>query len=218
MVFVRSSIWPLLCLPFVFTGLSFAGALPPCVKAASSNNGNFLIITDVQIGPSHGAGAEVQQVALQVFSKETFINEKDRLTSSVTYWSNWLQWSVTLDSQNSHPVPGCPLPLITDDGEFLVIVNLNNPDGVLSIYRRRDHRGDPVREGPDHGVLIREVALKEIWPADKFPKVQIVTDHTPQWFAGGTFQFSPDSRALIHRTRWGTTVSINLPDGSVSRN
>jgi len=75
-----------------------------------------------------------------------------------------------------------------------------------------------VREGPDHGVFIKDITLREIWPADKFPNVQIVTDETPQWFAGGTFEFSADCRLLIHKTRWGNTVRINLQDGSVSRN
>jgi hypothetical protein len=48
--------------------------------------------------------------------------------------------------------------------------------------------------------------------------VQIVTDETQQWFAGGTFEFSRDCRLLIHKTRWRSTVRINLQDGSVSRN
>ena len=75
-----------------------------------------------------------------------------------------------------------------------------------------------MREGPDHGVFIKDITLKEIWPADKVSDVQVVTDETPQWFAGGTFEFSPDCRLLIHKTRWGSTVRINLPDGSVSKN
>jgi hypothetical protein len=195
---------------------ALAGPLPPCVKAVNSNNGSFLVISDVQLESEHGNGARVQQVSLQVFPKENFINAKDRVTSPATYWTNWLQWSVVLDSRNTHPVPGCPLSLITDDGEFLIV--LNATDSALRIYRRRDHPGDPVREGPDHGVFIKDITLREIWPADKLPNVQIVTDETPQWFAGGTFEFSPDCRLLIHKTRWGNTVRINLQDGSVSRN
>lgn len=197
---------------------ALAGPLPPCVKAVSSNNGSFLVISDVQLAPEHGNGARVQQVSLQVFPKENFINAKDRVTSSATYWTNWLQWSVVLDSRNTHPVPVCPLSLITDDGEFLIVLNEYATDSALRIYRRLDHLGDPVREGPDHGVLIKDIALREIWPAEKLSNVQIVTDERPQWFAGGTFEFSPDSRLLIHKARWGNTVRINLPDGSVSRN
>ena len=197
---------------------ALAGPLPPCVKAVSSNNGSFLVISDVQLEPEHGNGARVQQVSLQVFPKENFINAKDKVTSPASYWTNWLQWSVVLDSHNMQPVPGCPLSLVTDDGEFLIVLNEYATDSALRIYRRRDHLGDPVREGRDHGVFIKDIALREIWPADKLPNVQIETDETPQWFAGGTFEFSPDCRLLIHKTRWGNTVRINLQDGSVSRN
>jgi hypothetical protein len=199
---------------------ALAGAAPPCVKAASSNNGNFLVISDFQLEPGPGNTAKVRQVSLQVFPKENFINAKDRLTSPATYWTNWSRWSVVLDSSNAHPVPACPLSLISDDGEFLIVLNMYaaGPTGsALRIYRRRDHLGDPVREGQDHGVFIKDITLREIWPADKFPSVQVITDGTPQWFAGGTFEFSPDCRVLIHKTRWGNTVRINLEDGSVLR-
>jgi hypothetical protein len=197
---------------------ALAGALPPCVKAVSSNNGNFLVISDAQLEPEQGNISRVQQVSLQVFPKENFINTKDRVASPATYWANWVQWRVVLDSSNSRPVPGCPLSLITDDGEFLIVLNVHATDSALRIYRRRDHIGDPVREGPNHGVFIRDITLREIWPADKLADVQIVTDETPQWFAGGAFEFSTDCRLLIHKTRWGNTVRINLRDGSVSRN
>jgi hypothetical protein len=148
------------------------GVLPPCVKAVSSNNGNFLVISDAQLEPAQGNISRVQQVSLQVFPRENFINTNDRVASPATYWANWVQWSVVLDSNNSRPVPGCPLSLITDDGEFLIVLNVHATDSALRIYRRRDHIGDPVREGPDHGVFIRDITLREIWPADNLADVQ----------------------------------------------
>lgn len=42
------------------------------------------------------------------------------------------------------------------------------------------------------------------------------TDETPEWYAGGAFNFSSDGQQLIHKTRWGNTVRISLGDGSVS--
>ncbi len=190
------------------------------MKAVSSKNGNFLVLTDVQFEPRQGS---VQRVSLQVFSKEDFINEKDRLTAPATYWTDRLLWSVVLDSNRIHNEPHpCPLPLITDDGEFLILVHIgpafSDDPAVLQIYRRRDHLGDLVRAGPDHGVFIKDIALKEIWTTDKLPASSGVwTDETPQWFAGGTFEFSSDYRQLIHKTRWGNTVRINLEDGSLSK-
>jgi hypothetical protein len=58
-----------------------------------------------------------------------------------------------------------------------------------------------VAPGPDHGVLIRKIPLNELWPPEQIP--EMITDHTPQWFASGTFAFSPspDNRTLIHKTR-----------------
>jgi len=205
---------PLLALPAV------AGPLFPCVKAVSSKNGNFLVLIDVQPEPGQG---NAQTVLLQVFPKENFINTKDRLAAPASYWTDWMRWSVMLDAHRiqNEPQP-CPLPLITDDGEFLVLLRVgpafSGEGAVLQIYRRRDHLGDPVREGPDHGVFIKSIALKGIWPPDKFgANTAAWDDETPQWFAGGTFEFSSDCRQLTHKTRWGNTVRINLEDGSVSR-
>jgi hypothetical protein len=173
----------------------------------SSNNGNFLVLAD-QFAPGQG------RVSLQVFSKENFINAHQRLTTPATYWGRQV-WDVVLDADHLHNVPGpCPMPLITDDGEFLILLHvgpaLSGDTPVLQIYRRRDHPGDPIREGPDHGVFIKDIALTEIWTRNFW------TDHTPEWFAGGTFEFAADYRQLIHTTRWGNSVRINLADGSLS--
>jgi hypothetical protein len=190
-----------------------AGAPPPCIKATISNNGDFLVISNVELKSNR-----VERVTLEVFPKEEFINAKDRITSANTHWSNGPQWSVVLDSSNTAPfVPGCPMFLISDDGEYLIVLNQHvfMDNTALRIFRRRDHLGDPMRDGPDHGVFIRDVALREIWASCTFADPQILTDETPQWFAGGTFRFSTDSRVLIHTTRSGNMVLINLPDGSV---
>jgi hypothetical protein len=106
-------------------------------------------------------------------------------------------------------------------GEFLIILHVggvfSGADPVLKVYRRRDHIGDPIREGPDHGVFIKEIVLNQIWPPDRVAAMpKIFTDHSPEWFPGGTFEFSSDNRQLIHKTRWGNTVGINLADGSMS--
>jgi hypothetical protein len=209
------------CLNFACALPAVAGAPFPCPKAVSSKNGNFLVFIDIQGEPRQGG---VQRVELQVFSKEILINAKDKLTAPATYWYESWRWSVVADSSTLHNVQApCPLPLITDDGEFLILLHvgpgMSGDTAVLQIYRRRDHLGDPIREGPDHGVFIKEIALKEIWPSDKLPaKSANFTDASPQWFVGGAFEFSSDLRQLIHTTRWGNTVRVNLRDGSLSQN
>lgn len=192
----------------------FAGGLPPCTKAVESPHGNFLVISNLDLEPMEGGAFRVRRLTLQVFPKEKFINAKDKVTAPVTYWADWLQWSVILDSSNSH-LATCPDALITDDGEFLILLNRWAMGTAMRIYRRRDHLGDPVREGPDHGVLVRDVPLREICPPDKLQEAQTMSGESPEWFAGGSFEFSADSRVLIHQTRWGETVRINLEDGSV---
>lgn len=191
------------------SNLAFAGASPPCAKAVSSENGNFLVVSTVQREPIEGSKfTRTARLTLDVFPKETFINAKDSITSAAEFWADWPQWSVVFDSQYGRTIPGCPLPLITDDGEFLILLNegaIVFGDPALRIYRRQDHLGD----------LIRDIPLREIWPAARLPKDELVTDETPQWFGGGTFEFSANSQVLIDVTRWGNTVRINLLDGSV---
>lgn len=206
-----------LCLLSLFLACdssAIAGPPFPCVWGVSSKNGNFLVLAD-QFVPGQ------ERVSLQVFSKENFINAHQRLTAPATYWGRQV-WDVVLDADHLHNVPGpCPMPLITDDGEFLILLHVgptfSGDTAVLQIYRRRDHPGDPIREGPDHGVFIKEIALKEIWTPDKLAAMpNFWTSETPEWFAGGTFEFSSDYRQLIHKTRWGNTIRINLADGSLS--
>jgi len=44
---------------------------------------------------------------------------------------------------------------------------------------------------------------------------QVQYDFSPQWFSGGTFEFSQNNEVLVHRTRWGNTVRIHLADGTI---
>jgi len=201
---------------------SQAGPLSPCMKAGNSANGSYLVIRYQRLEPGtkivSGQPYKVREIKLQVYPKEKFINE-DRLVSDSTFWTDatLLGWSVILDLHALRFMSPCPYFLITNDGEFLVIFGGGVEPGALRIYRRHDQFGDPVRIGPDHGVFIREVPLKELWPAERFEywRTQTFTDETPQWFAGQNFEFSRDSRQLIYKTRWGTTVRIHLENGSV---
>lgn len=214
---LRAPIFFGLFLAVFSTNAAISSPLPPCVKAASSSNGHFLVISDFQLEPGDGDISRVKQVTLQVLPRETFINAKDRITAPAAYWTDWIQWSVALDWRGT--LLGCLLSLITDDGEFLVVLGqYDAPIFALRVYRRREHTGQlTVKEGPDRGVLVREISLSEIWLADKLRHPLIMTGATPQWFAGGTFEFSRNNRVLIHKTRWGNEVEINLENGSVTR-
>ena len=138
------------------------------------------------------------------------------------------------DKANQAFTSFCPIPLVTDDSEFLILLAtapaMSGDLGVLRIYRR-DRTG---HEGRGHGLLIREIPLKEfwnplrlLWPPDApdplrlawppDPPEERVSDGPPQWwYAGGTFSFSLDNRNLIHKTQRGNTIRISLENGFVS--
>jgi hypothetical protein len=202
----RTRLMPLTVLCWLILALSCSlsgGPLFPCVKVVSSKDGNFLVV--------------LEDHSLDIISKERFINPPQRMTAPATFWTSGAVWSVPFTSFQIHNEPECPLPLITDDGEFVILVStgpvLGRSAPVLTIFRRRDHRGDPMREGPDHGVFIKSILIDEIWPPDKFAVAW--DDETPEWFAGGRFDFSANLRELIHTTRWGETVRIDLATGTI---
>ena len=65
-----------------------ASAPPSCQKAASSKNGNFLVMRDLQTEATadRSGGRKVQRVSFQVLTKTEFLNETERFTSAATYW------------------------------------------------------------------------------------------------------------------------------------
>ena len=114
-----------LILGSAFPGL--AGQPPSCIKAASSKNGNFLVLMNMQLDPPQSKDGVTMSFSFEIFPKENFLNAKDRLTTPGAYFSggSWAQWGVALDSRNGTDGPFtsfCPLPLVTDDGEFLILL------------------------------------------------------------------------------------------------
>lgn len=141
-------------------------------------------------------------------------NERLRLRGPGAQWANPM-WKVELKDRDQDPI--CPYMLVTDDGEYLILIGEGLPlpsEVALSIYRRPGRAlGDP---GSDHGTLVRKVFLSELWPAQKKDPIEIDKGDTPAWFAGGNFLFSVDNRALIHKNRWGKCFRITLATGTVS--
>ncbi len=189
--------------------LANAGAVPPCLKAVASKNGASLVIVEQQ--------GDSGSFILNIFPREHWITSKDRITAPAAYWTDFLQWGIVLTPNLSSWI-SCPLPLITDDGEFLLLVSRDfaiGPDReALRIYRRRDHIGDPRGEGPDHGVFVRAISFQEIWPPEKIKAHQGGTDHSPAWFVGSTFDFSGDNRELVYIFEGGT-LHVDLTDGAI---
>ena len=192
-----------------------AGPLPPCITATLSANNNILVLNDLAYDdPDETHVRRPRTSTFRVLPRYVERNEGLRVNGPDAYWADSL-WSVVFTSGDKTPMTFCPYTFVTGDGEFLVLIGEFIGPAALSIYRRRDHPGLPLGgPGPDHGVLIRRIPLLDIWPQERVPA--IITDHTPLWFASGTFMFSPDNRTLIHKTRWGNTIEISLETGQVS--
>jgi len=193
-----------------------AGPLMPCIKATLSANGGILVLNEITYDdPDESHPRHAQISTFRVLSRYIDPNEGLRLNGPNEYWAGTL-WSVVLTNRGKSYVPACSYTLVTDDAEYLILVGaaLFGETPALSIYRRRDHPGQPfVGPGPDHGVLVRQIPLHDLWSQEQIP--QLITDHTPQWFASGTFSLSSDNRTLIHKTRWGKTLQISLATGEI---
>lgn len=190
-----------------------------CPKAVSSSKGNFLVLSQIQVKPRPDGAMQIERFSLQVFPKENLFHASDKTTRAATFWEDWQQWDVALDANT---VLKCPVPLITDNGQFLIVLRIgpifSGDDGVLQIYRCPRYDPEIGRTG-HHGVLVKDIDLKELWSPEKVAANTGTawTGETPEWFDGGIFEFSSDSKQLIHKTRWGNTTRIKLEDGSVSR-
>jgi hypothetical protein len=222
-----SAILAFYCVPTLILGFALPGWAGQhrysCIKAASSRNGGFLVLMNMQLdAPQNndpGPARRIRQVSFEMFPKVDFTNAKDKLTAPGEYFSDgsWVQWGVQLDLRNSRDWPfasSCALPLVTDDGEFLVLLAqspaLSADMAVLRIYRR-DRTNKKI---PSDGQIISEIPLKTFHiPLEP----NCCDDETPEWFAGGSFDFSSDDRQLIYKSQYGNSVRITLDDGSVSR-
>lgn len=218
-----SAILVFCCVPIQI--LSFAppalvGQPHSCVEGSSSSNGSFLVVMNTQLDPlqpDEGVVRRVRGVSFEIFAKEKFINAGGRLTAPGTYFSDGAQWGVALDSRNETDTPftsSCPLPLVTDDGEFLILL-AQTPDPSIDWVVLRIYRWDRMSKATPHqGRLVAEIPLKKFYiPLLESP---CCTDESPMWFAGGSFDFSPDDRQLTYMSKYGNAVRINLSDGSVS--
>jgi hypothetical protein len=146
--------------------------------------------------------------------KMNFVNDSQKISAPVIYWRDW-PWAVVLDMNNvADRLYDCAVPLVTDDAQFLILLATGPAfNSALRVYRKGDYSSDRTQDGTVKGVLVRDIKLEELWPATKIDRSGLWTDHTPEWFAGGSFDFTPGNLQLIHKTRWGSTVRIYLPDG-----
>jgi len=77
-----------LCIISVWNSPAVAGPPAICVKAVSSDNGNFLVISQTQFEPGDPKKPRTaRQVTLEIFPKETLI-QKGGVPAPATYWTD----------------------------------------------------------------------------------------------------------------------------------
>ncbi len=184
----------------------------PYLVAASSSNGVFLAVTQYEYtDPRGGTRQTLEKVTYHVFAKEIF--PQDRFSRPGTHWSTTAaSWGVTVEGNFGGP--GGWLPLVSNNGDYLVLIAVTSPVDanldVIRIYRKSTGQS---------GSLIGTHSLQDLWPQNQVAPLaapHVIPDR-PLWYEGGSFEFSPDNQQLIYKTRWGNTVRVNLPDGKVSK-
>jgi hypothetical protein len=194
----------------IFTAQVFASPLPPLVRSASSNNGQFLVVATLKLGPPGDGGEQmILGETFEINARETFANTKGRLTAPNKYWvDSWNSWKIELPRQNGF---SAPWPIISDDGSTLILVGVSPPMSgmtLLAIYKR-DGRG---------GKLLRSYKVDDLWslrPGEK--RIEVATDGTPEWFDEGKFSFSDDGEMLLYTDKEHGVIRLSLKDGTVAK-
>jgi hypothetical protein len=144
----------------------------------------------------------ITRVSYRILRREEFIN--DKFTTTNPFWSD--DWDVNMALPKAE---GTPLPFISNDGRYLVLVSVDPPfsdSTVLRIYREHHYGGED---------LFGTYKLRDVWSADELKAhADVVSTGRPLWFAGSILGFSADDRAFIVRTPWGREVRFDLSGGA----
>jgi len=76
--------------------------------------------------------------------------------------------------------------LVTDDGEYLLLLQSYALKGAILLFRRRDHPGQPrVDRSYNSGVFVREIPVDEVDPSPTTVLGRTMTDHRLSLFSVG---------------------------------
>jgi hypothetical protein len=132
----------------LFSVHAFAGPLPVCVGAALSANQQVLVVNDLTFDdPDETHAHKVTGSTFHVMRRVNELNSGFRLSGPNTYWQSGSLgaiWSVHFPAKESAEVIVCPYVLVTNDAEFLVLIENYALRIALRIYRRREHPGDKL--------------------------------------------------------------------------
>jgi hypothetical protein len=134
-------------LVLAFAPLSIAGPAFPCPTAVDSVHGNALAIAHYT-AEWHAGSGKLLSAQFTVMTKMDFGNDYQKISAPVIYWGAW-PWVVVLDmNQANRSFCSCAVPLVTDDGQFLILLATGpGVDPVLRIYGKGDDSSDRMQDG-----------------------------------------------------------------------
>jgi hypothetical protein len=122
-------------------------------------------------------------------------------------------WQVVLEAGN--PMLDCPFPLISETGEYLVLLSDTSPassrTAAMEIYRepsRTDVPGTPRR-----GLFVKDLTLRDLWGEKDYSDLQHISE---SWLEKGSFEWGTDHHSLVYKTPWKCVVHIDVNTGAVS--
>ncbi len=197
--------------------------MPSCVGSALSGDGHVLVTRDLTYDdpdPSH-----IRKVLSSTYRVTTPLkewNQSLRVKGRTQYWPDstlepYSTWTISFKRQADGYIPACEHLFVTSDAQFLVLIGNNLPasGAAVQIYRccEKVVEAPGKYDGPNAGVLVRNIPLHEIIPPPTRPELQM--DFSPQWYSGGTWSLSSDNRTLDFRRDTGDLVQIDLATGKV---
>lgn len=196
---------------FVASSPLFASAGSPLVKAYTCANGKYLVLAQWELTPAApGLSQQIVRTTYRVMTLEPFINEKDRLHTSGSFFSDTGDsWEFTLEGSFSYE-----WPMVSDNGQYVALISpgaWRPDDSALRIYHRKanEHTGE----------LLSSLTTADLWSPTPFVSTRdtstMITDSTPLWFASLTLDFSADNRYFQYTDKKKGTYVVNLKTGSV---
>ena len=185
-----------------------ASAPPRIVRAATSRNGQYLVISTFELGPSVNGGRAILGDTFEVSRQEPSSAGRYEFSASNPYYYSDFGWQVVLHSE-----PGfyAPWPIVSEDGVTLILINTApamRGQTLLAIYRKQ----------AKDGILIRSYKTEDLWPVKpEHSKLEVWNEATPMWFAGGNFTFSADESTLLYTDKTHGRLRFGLMDGALPR-
>jgi len=155
-----------------------ASSLISCVRAARSSNDGAFVIFEEQLGPIKDRPPEEHRVLRMTYEifplrGQEFNYPENKLTVPMTFWEDsTAPWEVVFEPNDGRPLPACPIPIVSNDAEYLILLAQDQraaPDSIAMQIYKRPSQTQLGTEWAPRGNLVRTLTLKELWPGIQVP-------------------------------------------------